>query len=224
LRIDSHHSCSERYPLAHLESILKRNRFEGSVLVSADSRQPACDFVKGVVVRLAQPLRAEILDDLFTRHWVRGVLLRIHAGVPEGLGEVERRGMRLDLEGGLERVPEIAARFPKLQLVVDHLGAPEGISDDEAWAGSIERAAAFPQVYCKLSGLLRLGVYARHAVRRALALFGPARLMFGSDWPSSLPDHIWKENLAAFTQAIGAQPIEVREELLGGTAARFYAL
>jgi predicted TIM-barrel fold metal-dependent hydrolase len=48
--------------------------------------------------------------------------------------------------------------------------------------------------------------------------------MFGSDWPSSLPECSWKENLAAFTQAIGAQAIEVREELLGGTAARFYRL
>ena len=48
--------------------------------------------------------------------------------------------------------------------------------------------------------------------------------MFGSDWPASLPDHTWKENLALFTQSIGAQTIEVREQLLGGTAARFYAI
>jgi len=34
----------------------------------------------------------------------------------------------------------------------------------------------------------------------------------------------WKATLAAFTQSIGAQPIEVREELLGGTAERFYQL
>jgi L-fuconolactonase len=65
---------------------------------------------------------------------------------------------------------------------------------------------------------------ARPYVRHALALFGPARLMFGSDWPNGLPGCTWKTNLAAFTQAIGAQPIEVREELLGGTAARAYGL
>jgi len=39
-----------------------------------------------------------------------------------------------------------------------------------------------------------------------------------------LPDHIWKESLARFTQAIGAQPIEVREELLGGAAQHFYRI
>jgi L-fuconolactonase len=46
--------------------------------------------------------------------------------------------------------------------------------------------------------------------------------MYGSDWPSYLPVGTWKEALAAFTQAIGAQTMEVREQLLGGTAMRFY--
>lgn len=48
--------------------------------------------------------------------------------------------------------------------------------------------------------------------------------MFGSDWPSCLPDAIWKETLAIFTQAIGAQSLETREDLLGGTAQRFYGI
>ena len=57
-----------------------------------------------------------------------------------------------------------------------------------------------------------------------LALFGPDRLMFGSDWPNGLPEHAWKAQLALFTQSIGAQTIEVREQLLGGTAARVYGV
>jgi hypothetical protein len=36
--------------------------------------------------------------------------------------------------------------------------------------------------------------------------------------------YTWKHNLSAFTQAIGAQTIEVREQLLGGTAAHVYKL
>ena len=46
--------------------------------------------------------------------------------------------------------------------------------------------------------------------------------MFGSDWPSYLPDGTFKESLAAFTQSIGALPLEMREQLLGGTAERAY--
>ena len=36
--------------------------------------------------------------------------------------------------------------------------------------------------------------------------------MFGSDWPNGLPEYTWKASLAVFTQSIGAQPIEVREQ------------
>jgi predicted TIM-barrel fold metal-dependent hydrolase len=48
--------------------------------------------------------------------------------------------------------------------------------------------------------------------------------MFGSDWPNGLPAYTWKASLAVFTQSIGSQPIEVREQLLGGTAARVYGV
>jgi len=100
----------------------------------------------------------------------------------------------------------------------------------EPWARDIEAAARLPQVYCKLSGMITeaaknwnaedLRPYVAHVMR----IFGPDRLMFGSDWPVCTPAGSWKEVLAAFTQAIGAQPIEVREKLLGDTAARFYGI
>ena len=54
--------------------------------------------------------------------------------------------------------------------------------------------------------------------------FGPGRMIYGSDWPVCLLAGSWKETVAAFTQAIGAQPIEVREKLLGGTAQQFYRI
>ena len=106
----------------------------------------------------------------------------------------------------------------------DHAGSSFGALHSVwfTWTAPADGAVALDT--CGSGFNTRLGVYTGHAVRRALALFGPSRLMFGSDWPSSLPDHTWKESFAAFTQALGAQPIEVREELLGGTAARFYAL
>jgi L-fuconolactonase len=60
--------------------------------------------------------------------------------------------------------------------------------------------------------------------RAALEAFGAERVMYGSDGPSYLPAGTWKEALAAFTQAIGAQSIETREQVLGATARRFYRL
>jgi L-fuconolactonase len=64
----------------------------------------------------------------------------------------------------------------------------------------------------------------RPFVAHVLECFGMERAMFASDWPVCLLAGSWKATLAAFTQSIGAQPIEIREKLLGGNAARFYSL
>ena len=64
----------------------------------------------------------------------------------------------------------------------------------------------------------------RPYVQHVLSLFEPERLMFGSDWPVCKLAGSWKRVLAAFTQAIGPQSMAVREQLLGGTATRFYRL
>jgi len=152
-----------------------------------------------------------------------------------GLAELARRGLPYDLllrprHVGL--VPRIAKRVPELRMVIDHLAKPP-ISAQvmEPWARDREEAAGFPQVYCKLSGMIteagpkrwRSGAL-RPYVAYALRNFGPDRLMFGSDWPVCLAAENWKEALAAFTQAIRQQPIEAREKLLGETAASFYRI
>ena len=224
MRIDAHHAFSERYPLDHLASILKRNRFDGSVLVvpAAQADVPVPEFVRAVVICTGR-IDPVCLDHYQGQPKFRGVCLDLRAGIAEGLGELESRGLTLDALGGLSFIPEIATRFPSLRIVLDHGGqffdTPAG-----DWPDQLGRAAQFPQVCCKLSGLTRLVVPPRLLVRHALAAFGPARVMFGSDWPACLPAATWKAALAAFTQAIGAQPMEVREELLGGAAERFYAL
>ena len=219
MRIDSHHSFSERYPLAHLGTILGRNRFDGSVLIAEDPSAATCEFVRGIVIRddLSDYRR---LDAWQRDARFRGVCCTLSNRVANGLAELEQRGLTLDVLGGLDLIPQIVARFPRLRIVIDHLGSP----GSDAWAGDLERAAECPLVCCKLSGLTGIQPSPQPYVRHALSIFGPRRLMFGSDWPAWLPETTWKAALATFTQAIGAQAIETREELLGGTAERFYAL
>ena len=212
MRIDSHHSYSERYALDHLGTILKRNRFDGSVLITA-SPIPTPDFVRAIVI--------DGLGDVPEDPRVRSVRYCVSGEIPD-FTELEKRGLSLDLSGGLESVGRIAERHPALAIVIDDLGQP--IRDEDEWARLIAAAAEIPQVCCKLSGLTRIAPSPRPFVQHGLRCFGPDRLMFGSDWPASLPDLTWKANLAAFTQAIGAQPIDVRERLLGETARRFYRI
>lgn len=192
------------------------------------------EFIRGVVgwADLASPTVGRTLDEYQRHPKFRGVCYSCHGDLPEGLAELERRGLTLDLHPHLDAVPRIAERFSGLRMVIDHLGrlslAPMPFDE---WARALEAAAQSPQVFGKLSGLItdapnlqwtsaQFQPYARHALRT----LGPERLMYGSDWPSYLPVGTWKEALAAFTQSIGAQTLETREHLLGATAQRFYAL
>jgi L-fuconolactonase len=208
LRIDSQHSFSERYTLDHLGTILKRNRFEGSVLLT-DKPVEAPEFVKAILIR-TDHIDTTALDEWQRDPRFRGVCC---ADVPQGVEELERRNLTLDT--GLAAVPIIAALHRRLRIA---FAAPA-----EFQGAAMEAAGRFPNVCGKLAGLFSCSAPGAY-VRRALEVFGPSRLMFGSDWPNALPEHTWKESLAIFTQSIGAQSIEVREELLGGTAARFYGI
>ena len=180
------------------------------------------DFIRAVVgwADLADPRVGEVLDEYQRHPKFRGVCYWFEGELPPGLGELERRGLTLDVSAGF--TPAIVERFPALRVVIDHVGTGRGIAPSSL--------ARYPNVFAKISGLIThaptrwKAAEFQPAVRAALAAFGPERVMYGSDWPSYLPVGTWKEALAAFTQAIGPQTMETREQLLGGTARRFYRL
>jgi L-fuconolactonase len=240
-----------------LERILKRNRFDGSVLVQANTLlaetnwlldlAAANEFIRGVVgwVDLTDPRLGDVLDILQRSPKFKGVRHPVHdeaddnwlmrPAVLAGLAELARRGLPYDLllrPQHLPLVPRIAERIPELRLVIDHIAKPLIAAQVmEPWARDIEAAAELPQVYCKVSGMITeagtpwRAEHLRSYVDHVMKIFGPDRLMFGSDWPvCMLAGGTWKEALAAFTQSIGAQPIETREKLLGGTAQKFYRI
>ena len=131
----------------------------------------------------------------------------------------------------LEHVPVLAERLPALRIVLDHLCKPPITSGEfEPWASQLAEAAEAPNVFAKLSGLdaghgdrwsaADLSRYVEHA----LAVFGPDRLMYGSDWPVSLLrggyGKVWREINAATSQ-LGPQE---RARIFGGTAIEVYRL
>ncbi|HXB69610.1 MAG TPA: amidohydrolase family protein [Candidatus Acidoferrales bacterium] len=280
MRLDAHQHFTAVYTPDLLLPILKRNRFEGGVVVcravggtasgpvggtpqgSDDTAwhfqlAAAHDFIRGVVAwaDLDDPGIGALLDEYQRHPKFRGLTGPINTGSPDtgspdaestdtehigrGLAELEARDLTFDLDN-LALVPEIAGRYSRLRIVIDHLGRPPvepsrppaagHRNPFEAWARALERAAQHPLVFGKLSGLIThcptrwKAEDFRPYVQHALRTLGPHRLMFGSDWPSYLPEGTFKESLAAFTQSIGALPIEMREDLLGGTAERAYAL
>lgn len=155
--------------------------------------------------------------------------------VVEGLRELARRGIPYDLLLKPPHIPvaiEVMEKVPDLRCVIDHIAKPYIARGEWAeWAADMAKLAAIPTMHVKLSGMITeaknpgwksedLMPYVQYVLR----LFGPRRCMFGSDWPVCLLAGSWKEVLAAFTQALGAQSQEVRDEILGETASRFYGL
>jgi L-fuconolactonase len=242
VRIDSFQSFTADHPPEHFGPILARNRFDGSIAIEQHPSDPRHllslvrdhRFVKAAIpcVDLDDPKLPILLDELGQSPKFRGVFHRLGDAIPAGLAELARRNLSLDLLARAAQLPlaaGIAARLPDLHLAIVHLGWPAIASGQtDHWARDIAALARFPRVCCKASGLVELapapwkGADLRPYVQHVLAAFSPGRVMFGSGWPAGLPDHAWKEALALFTQAIGAQPIGVREELLGGVAQRFY--
>jgi L-fuconolactonase len=159
----------------------------------------------------------------------------LRADVIRGLRELERRGLPYDLliyPRHLPLVPRLAEQVPELRMVIDHIAKPPIAAGQlERWAEGMECAAQYPQVCAKLSGMITEADHRdwkatdlKPFVEHAYGCFSADRLMFGSDWPVCLLAGSWKAVLAAFTQSLGALPMNTREKLLGGTAARFYQI
>jgi L-fuconolactonase len=91
--------------------------------------------------------------------------------------------------------------------------------------------AAFPNIHCKLSGLVTEANHIkwqvedlRPFVECALEYFGPERLMFGSDYPVCLLAASYERVLEAFQKILKPLSEKQRERIFADNASRFYRL
>lgn len=156
-------------------------------------------------------------------------------GVLRGLRQLESRRIPYDLlvkEPNWPYVPLVAERLPDLPLVIDHIGKPNiagGQFDD--WAAAMAKAAAFPQMMCKLSGMVTEAKWdswkpsdLKPYVGKLLELFGVERLMFGSDWPVCLLAGSYAEVFDAVRECLGGLTESEMELVMGANARRFYGI
>lgn len=155
--------------------------------------------------------------------------------VLEGLRLVEQAGLAYDvvavLPRHLEHVPRLAAAFPDLQIVIDHLAKPAVAEQQwEPWASLLSAAAEAPNVTAKISGLdtaAGIGYKASDLepyLWHALAVFGADRLMFGSDWPVSTLAGGYARWWQVVSEVLAPQTADERSAIYAGTAARVYGL
>jgi L-fuconolactonase len=156
--------------------------------------------------------------------------------VRRGIRAVGDAGLAYDFLVRTRELPaalDVARGFPDMRFVIDHLAKPRigaGPRDLE-WEDAMAPFARCENVSCKLSGLVTEAGWTtwRPAdlepyIRRALDWFGPARCMFGSDWPVCLLAATYAQVVDAMRHALADLGDSEAEAVWGGNATRVYRL
>ncbi len=204
---------------ADLKPSLDENSVSGTIVVQATHSRAEAEwflrlanensFIKGVVgwVDLAAYDLDEQLEMLAAKGPLCGIRHQVHdeadprwllqGKILRGLRLVAHKELVYDLllrPPHLKILPELFEAVPNMRWVIDHLAKPEIKSGQlEPWLSDLKRAAAYPNVYCKVSGMITEADQQNWTVadlrpyfEAVLRLFGPSRLLFGSDWPVCL--------------------------------------
>jgi predicted TIM-barrel fold metal-dependent hydrolase len=172
-------------------------------------------------------------------HWHENTLYRFASGpdlardprVIANVGRLAEYGFSFDLQvfaGQMAGAAELAAACPKVTFVLQHAGmledlSPEGIA---AWRADMALLAAQPNLTSKLSGL---GTFLRRndpeqiafIVGETLALFGPERCLFGSNFPI---EKLWTTYVELIAAHRAAVPEAAQKAVFNETARRVYRL
>jgi L-fuconolactonase len=245
------------YLPAQLEPVLRKNGVDKTVLVQAsntieESRwllQLADEnsFIAGVVgwVDVASLETSSQLEELTAHPKFKGVrhLVEsepeddwlVHGEVLNGLKILAAFDVSFDLlvhTRHLKYARQVAEECPELSLVIDHLAKPPiARGEFDEWARELRPLAAFPNVYCKLSGLVTEANWTtwttddlRPYADYALELFGADRVMFGSDHPVCLLAASYWRVIESFQELLKDLSAADRDQIFAGNATRFYRL
>ena len=126
---------------------------------------------------------------------------------------------------------EFVKRHSEEQVfVLDHIAKPKiAAGEMQPWADNLRKLAAFPNVFCKLSGLVtEADIHnwtpdqLRPYVETVLDAFGPGRVMFGSDWPvctCATTYTAWRGLVGEFISHLSEHE---QDQIMGGTALKAY--
>lgn len=243
-----------------LEPILKEHGVVKTILVQASNSLAETDwllsladqhqFIAGVVgwVDLTDAGMAEGLEVFKANPKFKGVRHLVEyepkedwLAQPEvirGLQTLGKHEVSYDLvvySRHLKYVKTVAEACPELRLVVDHMAKPPirsgSPAEVEEWARMLRKVSAYPNVSCKLSGLVTEANLTswgmedlRPFVDPALEFFGPERMIFGSDWPVCLLAASYTQVLETFQLLLRELSDEERAMVFGGNATKFYQL
>jgi L-fuconolactonase len=237
---------------------LKSIDFDGSVAVQARQSlqetewllqlSDAYPHIKGVVGWLdLQSERAEEQIAAFARHpkavGVRHVIhdeedidFMLRPAFIRGVQLLEKYDLAYDIlifPTHLPNTIEFVKQFSDKQtFVVDHIAKPlikDGIVSP--WKEDIAALAKFPNVYCKVSGMVTEADWntwipenIRPYLDVVMEAFGPERILIGSDWPVCLVAGKYSEVMQVVINYISTFTEKEQALMLGGNAVKAYGI
>lgn len=132
----------------------------------------------------------------------------------------------------LPDVIKLVDQCPQVSFVLDHIGKPDMAHGEIVrWREDIQALAHYPNVSCKLSGMVTEANHAnwtpddlRPYVEHLLNTFGVQRLMFGSDWPVCTLATSYQRWLETTQQFVSHLSIDDQQRIFYSNAKRFYRL
>ncbi len=215
---------------AWLLDLAKRHSLIAGVVGWVDLCSPA---LPGQLERLSsQPrlagVRHVVQDEPDDQFMLRADFLR-------GIGLLARFGLTYDILVFPRHLPvarRLVERFPGQPFVLDHIAKPAIKTGElEPWAADLRGLAAFPNVTCKVSGMVTEADWQgwqpadfRPYLDVIFEAFGPARIMFGSDWPVCRLAAGYSQVVSLVADYTASLSPTEQAQVWGGTARRFYGL
>lgn len=123
-------------------------------------------------------------------------------------------------------------KHDKHYMILDHGGKPDIKNRDrEAWLSELKKLATLPHLSCKLSGLVTEADWLTgerndiiQYAKDIIDLFGPKRVLFGSDWPVCLLASSYAGVVDLATEAMRENSPQEQAWMFGENAVAFYNL
>ena len=239
-----------------LQPILTENSVDSCVAVQADQSETETEFllalaeknefIKGVVGWV--DLRKENAEQRLA-HYAKNTLFKgvrhIAQGEPDdfllrpdlqrGIGFLAKYNLTYDILVFARQLPaaiELVKVFPQQKFVLDHLAKPQiskGV--DEEWQTHMQTLAEYPNVFCKLSGMVtetdnfkwKSSDFTPY-LDIIFKSFGTDRVMYGSDWPVCLLAADYAAQLNILQEYITDFSESEQSKIMGENAVSFYDL
>lgn len=241
---------------AHLVAELSNAGMDGTIAVQARQNLVETEWlldlaeenpvIKGVVgwVDLCSPdIGLQLLHFSFSPYLV-GVRHVIHdepddfmsrSDFQHGISLLNEYGLTYDLllfPRHLPAASDLVSKFPEQIFILDHLAKPNIRENQvELWKSGIIKLAGFPNVFCKLSGMVTEAVWNEWDQSTftpyldvAFEAFGASRLMIGSDWPVCLLGGEYDKVLGIVRNYISQFDRTVQNKILGENSIKIYNL